>query len=240
MATDTTNTGRQKLDGTSAPALPFTPVAYDRQSEDSMRNILRQYHRQIDNFTSSLIDAQGGRYLSFPRGAFYDTESQSDGVNTPNAVQFNQTVTQDTSGFSVANNLSGKPTRVTAEHQGDYNFQFSLQFQNADNAQHNVGIWVRIDGVDIPNTTTEVTVPARKTASIYGYAVAAWNFVLNMQAGQYLELMWASPSSLVTIPYLPEWSTATGTNTPTKIYSQVYNRPATPSSIMTVTFVSRL
>jgi hypothetical protein len=34
---------------TKAPALPLAPVQYDRQYQDSLNNILRQYFQQLDN-----------------------------------------------------------------------------------------------------------------------------------------------------------------------------------------------
>lgn len=210
-----------------SPALPLAPTDYARQYTDQVNNIQRIFYKQIDNLTNALLSNTGGRFLGFPHGSFYDTETQSDGVDTPNAVQLNSTFTEDTFGISIANNASNKPTRVTTEFPGVYNFQFSLQLENQDNAQHEVTIWVRINGVDVPNTTTLVTVPARKSASIYGYGVAAWNFVLTMQGGDYFELIWASTSALVTIPYSPEQVSP-------------YPHPAVPSTILTVSFVSAI
>lgn len=230
----------ETLPKTKVPAFPFSPKEFNQQYVDQNNRVLTQYLNQIDYFVSYLLDPSGQRYLSAPHGSFYDVATQSDGINTPNAVQFGQTDTTATEAFTIANNASSLPTRVTAQYQGCYNMQFSLQLQNTDNAAYSVGIWARINGVDVPNSCTDITVPARKSAGEYGYAVAAWNFVLAMQANDYFELMWATPSTLVTIPYIPEWSTAAGTNTPTKIYSQAYNRPATPSAILTASFVSRL
>lgn len=34
---------------TRAPSLPFAPVEYDRQYQDTLNNILRQYFAQLDN-----------------------------------------------------------------------------------------------------------------------------------------------------------------------------------------------
>jgi hypothetical protein len=36
---------------TQAPALPFAPVQYDRQYQDTLNSILRQYFKTVDNFT---------------------------------------------------------------------------------------------------------------------------------------------------------------------------------------------
>lgn len=210
-----------------SPALPLATTEYSRQYQDQLNSILRLYFSLIDSQSQSLLSNTGGRFLSTPHGSFYDTETQSDGANTPNAVQLNGTFVTDTLGFSVANNAANRPTRVTAEYPGIYNFQFSLQLENTDNAQHEVTIWPRINGVDVPNSATLVTVPARKSASIFGYAVAAWNFVLSMQGEDYFELMWATTSTLVTIPY-------------SAAQTSPYAHPAVPSTILTVSFVSAI
>jgi len=219
-----------RLEQVVPPNLPLATDQYARTYEEDYRKVERLYFTRMSNALNSVTGNFGGRYLQMPHGAFYDTTTQSDGINTPNAVKFNQTVTENTFGVSVGNNGAGNPTRIYPEFTGEYNFQFSLQLQNTDNAAHSVGIWVRINGIDIPNTCTDITVPARKSASEYGYAVAAWNFVLTIEAGQYFELMWATGTTLVTIPYIPAWTTPTNP----------YNRPATPSAILTVTYVSVL
>lgn len=210
-----------------SPALPLATTEYSRQYQDQLNSILRLYFSLIDSQSQSLLSNTGGRFLSMPHGSFYDTETQSDGINTPNAVQLNSTFVDETLGFSIENNINGNPTRVVAEYPGIYNYQFSLQLENQDNSQHEVSIWVRINDENVDNTATLITVPARKSASIFGYAVAAWNFVLPMQGGDYFELIWATNSTLVTIP-----ATAAQTSP--------YVRPAVPSTILTVSFVSAI
>lgn len=209
------------------PALPLAPTEYARQYHDQVNNIHRIYYTQVNTLTGALLTNTGGRFLGFPHGSFYDTTTQSDGVDTPNAVQLNSTTLVDTFGISVENNTSSNPTRVTTEFPGIYNIQFSLQLENQDNAQHDVYIWLRYNGADVINTTTSVTVPARKSAGVYGYAVAAWNFFQEMQGGDYFELMWATSTTLVSMPYL-------GAQT------SPYPRPAIPSVILTVSFVSAI
>ena len=216
-----------KLIPLKSPALPLGPTEYMRQYQDQLNSILRLYFSLIDNQSQALLTNIGGRFLGTPHGSFYDTETQSDGADTPNAVQFRETFVDDTLGISIENNQSSIPTRVVTEYSGIYNFQFSLQLENTDNSQHEVVIWARINGVDVANSATDVTVPARKSASIYGYSVAAWNFVFPMQAGDYFELMWATNTTLVTIPYKAAQTSP-------------YARPAVPSAILTVTFVSSI
>jgi len=207
-----------------APALPQATVDYSRLYQDQYNGILRLYFNTLDSINSSLLAASGGRFLSTPRGSFYSTQTQTATANTATTITLNQTVADDTLDFSIENNLSAAPTRITAVNTGIYNIQFSLQLQNTDTGQHEFDLWFRVNGTDVPNSNTSVTVPARKNASIFGYAVAAWNFFVTLNAGDYAELVWATNNTLVTVPY----SAATAIH------------PATPSVIVTVSFVSRV
>ena len=115
-------------------------------------------------------------------------------------------------------------SRITVPNTGVYNLQFSSQFKNTDNAQNDVTIWVRVNGADVSASASQVTVPARKSASIYGYALPAWNFFLSLNANDYVELVWLPVSTLVTMPAIPA------------SVSPAY--PSIPSVIVTITQVS--
>lgn len=85
---------------TKGPNQPIAPVDYSQRYQDQFANVLRLYFNQIDNFSSSLMENNGGRYINFPQGSFYDTSNQYDGSTTiPYAVRFNSTST--TSGVNI-------------------------------------------------------------------------------------------------------------------------------------------
>lgn len=129
-------------------------------------------------------------------GAFSDSGSQTGSVSAGTAMTFNSTDVVD--GITLVNG-----TELTVPNDGIYNLQFSAQLKNVDNTQHEVVIWFRIDGVDVPNSATAITIPARKTSNIYGYAVASWNIYLDMNANQYAEIIWLPSSTQVTIDAQP-------------------------------------
>lgn len=82
----------------------------------------------------------------------------------------------------------GTPTsRVYVDRPGVYNFQFSLQLNKTTAAAKNVFIWCRINGNDVANSATKITLQGSNAA-----AVPAWNFVLSMAAGDYFELVWST------------------------------------------------
>lgn len=55
MTTQLIVTESIQLNRTKAPALPFAPVQYDRQYQDTFNNILRQYFNTIDNLIGQLM-----------------------------------------------------------------------------------------------------------------------------------------------------------------------------------------
>lgn len=78
------------LRASNAPNLPIGPVDYDQRYQDQFTNVLRLYFRELDNFTQTLMENSGGRFISFPNGSFYDTSNQYDGSTTiPYAIRFN-------------------------------------------------------------------------------------------------------------------------------------------------------
>jgi len=115
-------------------------------------------------------------------GVFYDTTTQAAAViNTAYPITIN--TTQIVKGVYI-----GTPTsRVYVDRLGTYNFQFSLQLVKASASSKNVFIWYRVNGVDAADSATKVTLAGSSAAS-----VAAWNFVIEMNAGDYFELVWST------------------------------------------------
>ena len=149
-------------------------------------------------------------------GSFYSSVDQTDGV-TPYAIAAENTV--DADGVSMAVNLAGKKTRMTFAHTGTYNIQFSAQLHNTGGggSGNTVNIWFRLNENDIASSDTKVTVPSNAP-----YVVAAWNFFLQLNAGQYAEIAWYSTTNHVSIQTL----------------TAPVGLPAIPSTILTVNRVS--
>jgi hypothetical protein len=136
------------------------------------------------------------RSFNYSYIAISSSQDQTGNVSTGTVMTFDTVDIQDT--ITLTNN-----SRITVPSNGVYNLQFSAQLKNTDNAQQDATIWFRVDGVDVPNSATQITVPARKSALVYGYAVAAWNIFLQMNAGQYAEIVWNPTSTTVTVEALP-------------------------------------
>ena len=203
-----------------APNLPLAPIQYDRQFQDQFENILRLYFNQLDNSFGSLLGPSGGKYLKFPYGAFSSSDSQSTTANTATLMTLNTT--------DFSNEVSISSSKITVVNAGIYNLQFSTQFQNTDNQIQDISIWLKQNGVDIPGSTGFVSIPARKSASAgeEAHEIIGWNYYVNLQAGQYIEIYWSTTNASVAIQAYPA---STGPV-----------RPSTQSVVATLSFVSRL
>ena len=142
-------------------------------------------------------------------GSFYDTTDQTAAaINTAYAMTFNST--DITQGVYI-----GTPTsRVYVDTHNVYNIQFSAQFVNTAGGTHNVWVWLRKNGTDVANSATTLRLQGNNAE-----AVAAWNFLLDMNAGDYFELMWEVSDTAASLFSDP----ATAVH------------PAIPSIILTVT-----
>lgn len=142
-------------------------------------------------------------------GSFYDTTIQTAAaINTAYAVTFNST--DLSSGVTL-----GSPTsRVYTDTPNIYNIQFSAQLDKTSGGVGLVWIWLRKNGTNVPNSSSQIRIQGNDSET-----VAAWNFLLQMNAGDYFELMWETDS--VDIQILYEAGTAV--------------HPAIPSVILTVT-----
>jgi len=147
-------------------------------------------------------------------GAFSDTTTQTIvSINTAYAMTFD--TTDASNGVSI-----GSPTsRLVVDEQGVYNVQFSAQLDKASGGAADVYIWLRKNGTNVPNTATTLTLQGTAARQ-----VAAWNFVIQLEPTNYVELMWAADDADVII--LAASATSVW--------------PAIPSVICTVTQVNNL
>jgi len=142
-------------------------------------------------------------------GSFYDTSTQNNISNTGvNILSYNTTYIS--SGVSIQ---SGN--MITFNYPGYYNLQFSAQLEKTDSGEDTLELWLSRTGVYEPWSNTSLSVLGNN-----GKAVAAWNFVLQANSGDYYQLYWYSPDSNMKI------LASSGLTNPT--------RPDIPSVILTV------
>jgi hypothetical protein len=142
----------------------------------------------VDNLTAGCVVRVGTNKVlenSFSKiGSFFSTQTQcATTINTPKAMTLNNT-DAFTSGVSIVSN-----SQITVDTAGIYNLQFSAQVDRVTTSGVDlIEIWFRKQGVDIPNSTTKVTVSGSANQA---KVVASWNFYLSLTAGQYVELMYS-------------------------------------------------
>ena len=114
-------------------------------------------------------------------GNFFDTTTQTIvGVNTHQPVTIN--TTDISNQVSIANS-----SHIVVANSGVYNIQFSLQIDKTQGSGAHIYIWLRKNGLDVPNSATELAVQGTSSE-----IVAAWNFVVASNANDYYELMWSA------------------------------------------------
>lgn len=214
-----------------APNLPIAPVAYSQQYVDQVLNALRLYFAQIDNDWTGLLGNTGGAYLTLPHIAASDSTDQYAGGNdTPTIILWD--TLESGNGFTL--NPSGT---ATAQRSGVYKIDYSLQFVNTDNAIHNAAVWLEITSggvtTDVPNSTTLFTLQARKSAGVYNYTVGYSTVVFELAAGDEVALYWATETA-----YNPTGPVAGIFIEAIPAQVSPYARPAIPSAIGAITFVS--
>jgi len=216
-----------------APNLPVGPLQYETRYVDQLTNALRLYFNTIDNGFSSLLGRQGGAYLQLPFISASDSTDQlATASNTPTVVTWD--TLEGGNGFTL-----NAPGSATASVSVIYKNTYSLQITNTDNSAHDAAVWLKIDTgsgfIDVPRSTTLFTVPPRKSAGVFSYAVAYSEVVFTLNAGDIMALYWATNQAYDTSPatdgvymeHLPAQTVP-------------YARPAAPSAIGSITFVSSI
>jgi hypothetical protein len=226
MTTSIVVTESSELNQTKAPALPFAPVEYDRQYQDTFNNILRQYFNTLDNFVSQLtLTVEGAGLPVLPHIAAQDsTDQYATATNTATKVLWN---TLD-SGYGFTLNVD---STATPTYTGIYKIDYSLQFFNTNSQIHDAFIWLQIDGVNVPGSASIYSVPNRH-GSVDGALVAYSSITFNVTAGQDVALYWATNSAATS-------GGATGVYmhaSPAQV--SPFAMPSIPSAVGSIVFVS--
>ncbi len=145
-------------------------------------------------------------------GYFYDTTTQSALLpDKEYAITYN--ATGFARGITVESN-----SKIKVSNKGLYNLQFSAQLdRTTGNTTCYITIWLKINGIDLPYSSTDITIQGTTAVSA---TVAAWNFFLDLNANDYVELMWSTTNTNAIIQFLGSRTNPV--------------RPAIPSIILTM------
>lgn len=119
-----------------------------------------------------------------------------------------------------------RASKIMFDYPGQYLVTISLQVSNRDNAAGEFELWAVNTGVNYPLSNTRFDMVARKSGSIWSHIVPAVNgiFTVNDATSEYLEMAWWSDRAGAFLENYPAGTSPT--------------RPAIPSVIMTIAFVS--
>ena len=210
----------QQLETPAPPDLPSPGQTYDERLTAQTHRGLLVYFRKLTNILATVLGPRGGKYLNLPYGAFQDGTDQT-AANTTTAYA----ITFDTTDYSNGITLSNS-SRLNVSQAGIYNVQFSVQFKNTTNDTQDVEVWFRKNGTDIAKSNSRFGLAPRKSAGDPSHIIAALNYFVDLAESDYLQLMWRPSDVGVSIEQHPAGTSPT--------------RPAIPSVIATVSFVSNL
>lgn len=190
--------------GIATPNLPVAPRAYEQRYQDQFSNVLKLFFNSVTSEINSPV----------AHASYYDTTTQTNPVaDQVNLFTFDTIVNE----FQIER---GVPTnKIYVANTGIYNIQFSAQLDKTGGSASDVYIWPRINGQNVPYSAGKVVIDGPNSEII-----PAWNFVLDLSAGDYFELAWQSSDTAVIALAAPPSG----------------NVPGIPSIIMTFVYVSRL
>ena len=182
--------------------------------------LIRYTGKTATTFTGITRSVYGSTGSSHAAGVYVSEAQAVPSATTALAVPFDTT---DTSNQVALDPLDS--TKVVFTIAGYYNIQFSIQLLNCTSSIDNVTLWFRKNTVDIPFTGGVVSIPSKHAGGI-GAAIISWNLIVDVNAGDNIQLMMHSNSG----------NTVAGTYPP----GTAPVHPASPSVILTATFVSGL
>ncbi len=127
------------------------------------------------------------RYHNSSYGVFQTNQTLSGSANISQSFKID--TTDEANGISIVDT-----SKITFNHQGTYNIQFSAQIQQGS-GKALIYIWFKKNGQNIIESNTAANVDGNN------YAVAAWNFMHSVNANDYIELWWMSNQVTTTFPY---------------------------------------
>lgn len=129
-------------------------------------------------------------------GAFSDITDQTGSTTVPAAVKFG-TVEINSSGITMVTDGTDL-TRLTFATAGTYMVAPNMQFANSDAADHDVTVWLALNGTNVLRSSTRITVPK---AGDGGNAFFQIIFYVTVTAGQYVQVYWLPESTAVTLDH---------------------------------------
>lgn len=194
----------------------YEGICIDNQDPDKKGRIKLQVPQVTGLDVTEWARPIGGgiSQVNFPYGTFSSNATQTvTAANTATIANFG--VTEDSNRTALVDN-----TKITAYESGDYFFQFSAQFAKSGGSSAQADIWLRKNGVDLPRTTSRVTLQGNPNE-----VLITLNYILDLDANDYIQIVFSSADNTVYLHNI------TGLTSPT--------RPDVPGIIATLNLVGK-
>jgi hypothetical protein len=116
-------------------------------------------------------------------GSFFDTTA---GVLTADNQAKKVAIAQT----FESNGITVSDSKIIFSHAGTYELIYSIQYKSLDNDPQDIYIWLRKNGVDVPDSSSIFLINAKKSAGIPAQLIAVTPFIATLTAGEYLEIYW--------------------------------------------------
>lgn len=198
----------------ASPPVPTMPDPTD-QTQRTSNGLMRTFMLRLTGSLQSLFGPAGGQYIDNPNALFFNTASQTfAAITTAYPVVFNATYLHN-----LVQLQSGSTSRIQVDTPGVYNFQYTGQVYSTNSSAKDIDLWIRRNNIDIGYSTRTRTVASNSQSS-----PLTWSFNIDMQAGDYIELMAAVTDINLSLRAAPASAP----------------HPGVPSSVMTVNYMSAL
>jgi hypothetical protein len=138
-----------------------------------------------------------GPVMTAVYGAFSDTTDQPVASGGTTVVQYD--TVEAANGVSVVNDpISLRPTRLTISTNGVYSFTLSPQLQHTGGGTVTIIFWARIDGVDVPRSSSSLEMGNNNNRTIPFIEI-----ITPMTAGQYFEWVFTSSGTNTSLEHFP-------------------------------------
>jgi hypothetical protein len=154
------------------------------------------------------IDGSSGASIANWYGSFSDSTTQTiTAANTPTAITYNT--------VEISNGIAISGSQIQYQHTGIYEIGYSLQIERTSGGSDvDVDIFLRLNGTDIVRTDSILAINSNNAK-----ALPFVSNILQLNATDYLEILFASPSAAVRITAVPAQTVP-------------YAHPAAPSIIV--------
>jgi hypothetical protein len=136
-------------------------------------------------------------------------------ANTPTIIPYD--TIEASRGITYINS-----SQIVAPVKGYYEFNWSIQLDKSGGGTSACDIWLRKNGKDIPRSGGQTVVVGQQ-----GESLPFVNYFLELEANDYIQVVFASADNTMAASYFAAWTTPTNP----------YTRPAIPAIITTMKYL---